>query len=156
MGLDMYLNTNHYYGGKYKNDAEHTLKVSGKFVEETSITPSKIMEIKEEVCYWRKANQIHNWFVVNCYYNHNESSSSIYISKGMLRKLLSACLKTLVAYDRKDWNTVKELLPTQSGFFFGGTDYNEWYRDDIEHTIRMLEPVIDNPSYESFSYVASW
>ena len=34
------------------------------------------------------------------------------------------------------------LLPTEEGFFFGSTDYDQWYVEDIENTIPMLEQVI--------------
>lgn len=37
----------------------------------------------------------------------------------------------------------EELLPTEEGFFFGGTEYDEWYVQDIENTISMLKKVID-------------
>jgi hypothetical protein len=35
-----------------------------------------------------------------------------------------------------------ELLPTQEGFFFGNTDYEECYWDDIELTIEILNVVL--------------
>lgn len=37
----------------------------------------------------------------------------------------------------------EEMLPTEGGFFFGGTDYDEYYVADIEDTIPMLQKVID-------------
>lgn len=37
----------------------------------------------------------------------------------------------------------EEILPTEVGFFFGGTDYDEYYVADIEDTIPMLQKVID-------------
>ena len=37
----------------------------------------------------------------------------------------------------------EELLPTQSGFFFGGTAYDEWYVQDLELTIKQLDRVLD-------------
>ena len=36
-----------------------------------------------------------------------------------------------------------KMLPTEEGFFFGGTDYDEYYLADIEDTIPMLQKVID-------------
>ena len=32
-----------------------------------------------------------------------------------------------------------ELLPTQSGFFFGGTDYDEYYFYDVEDCLRQMK-----------------
>lgn len=34
-------------------------------------------------------------------------------------------------------------LPTEEGFFFGDTDYNEYYVADLDSTIEQLEKVID-------------
>ena len=34
------------------------------------------------------------------------------------------------------------LLPTEEGFFFGGTNYDEWYIQNVEETITMFEEVI--------------
>jgi len=65
MGLDMYLSKKTYV--KYwehngDNNYEVTVTKAGK---PTNIDPKKVSYIVEEVGYWRKANQIHNWFVEN-------------------------------------------------------------------------------------------
>ena len=31
------------------------------------------------------------------------------------------------------------LLPTQSGFFFGGTDYDKWYFDDVKDCLKQMK-----------------
>jgi len=50
---------------------------------------------------------------------------------------------------------VAKILPNQSGFFFGSTDYDEWYLRDIEATIEGLEIALkDNDG--DFYYSASW
>ena len=41
-------------------------------------------------------------------------------------ELLSRCNKVL-----KDHSKAEKLLPTMSGFFFGNTDYNSHYYDDV-------------------------
>ena len=50
------------------------------------------------------------------------------------------------------------LLPTESGFFFGSTEYDQWYVMDIENTIEQLEKVLNDPQFDScsFFYHASW
>lgn len=47
------------------------------------------------------------------------------------------------------------LLPTESGFFFGSTDYNEFYLDDIKQTITIIENCLKDTEC-SFYYSASW
>lgn len=35
-----------------------------------------------------------------------------------------------------------KLLPTASGFFFGNTDYDQYYMDDIDNTIEIIESLL--------------
>lgn len=51
---------------------------------------------------------------------------------------------------------VAELLPTQSGFFFGSTDYDEWYLQDIDDTINLLEQVLKEHAELVAEGVAEW
>ena len=52
---------------------------------------------------------------------------------------------------------VAALLPTRSGCFFGSTDYDERFADDIKVTIKQLKPLL-SPDYDgcSFYYRSSW
>ena len=50
----------------------------------------------------------------------------------------------------------EELLPSASGFFFGGTEYDEWYYNDIAHTIKCLTEALEDESADEFEYHASW
>jgi hypothetical protein len=49
-------------------------------------------------------------------------------------------------------------LPPQAGFFFGGTDIDEWYWNDLKNTITQLERVFALPEVDklSFYYSSSW
>ena len=51
-----------------------------------------------------------------------------------------------------------ELLPTTSGFFFGGTDYDEYYVNDIKETIDIVTKVLETTDFEKemVYYVSSW
>lgn len=51
---------------------------------------------------------------------------------------------------------VSELLPTQGGFFFGGTDYDDGYMADIKETIGQIEAALADPLKGDFYYQASW
>lgn len=49
------------------------------------------------------------------------------------------------------------LLPTQSGFFFGSNDYDQYYYDDIKHTRDELERILSDSNMEGdFYYHSSW
>jgi hypothetical protein len=90
-----------------------------------------------ELVYWRKANAIHKFFTdINDQY---DSCESIEVTKDMLGMLLDRC--TMVLEDR---SRADELLPTTSGFFFGSTQYDEWYFKKLEDTIRDITPILSD------------
>jgi hypothetical protein len=58
-----------------------------------------------------------------------------------------------------DEKVAAELLPTQGGFFFGGTDYTEYYLQDLKHTIRIVDACLAAHAKNDsivFYYHASW
>lgn len=109
-------------------------------------------ELGEEVelVYWRKANQIRNWFVRNldCIDNNEKAP----LTKSVLESLLSDIEKVLA-----NPSLAESVLPTQSGFFFGSTDYAEWYLMQLEHSISPLrEAIISFDGYSEVYYYESW
>ena len=56
---------------------------------------------------------------------------------------------------KEDHSKAEELLPTQSGFFFGGTEYDEWYFKDVEEALDILENLVEERGGE-FYYHSSW
>ena len=73
--------------------------------------------------YWRKANQIHGWFVENVQ-NGVDECKKTYVPKEKLIELKELCEDLL---HTKDKQKAQELLPATSGFFFGSTDTNDKY-----------------------------
>ncbi len=110
------------------------------------------VEVKVTVAYWRKANAIHSWFVENCQDGEDNCQSS-YVDPLQLGELMEAC-KAVVGDNKK----AKTMLPTKNGFFFGGTEYDSSYFDEIAKTALTLEKILNNPSFKecSFEYRASW
>jgi hypothetical protein len=53
----------------------------------------------------------------------------------------------------------EELLPTTSGFFFGGTQYDDWYLEGLRYTkdilYKVLTDLIPNKGWK-FEYSSSW
>jgi hypothetical protein len=49
-------------------------------------------------------------------------------------------------------------LPTQAGFFFGGTEYDESYFEGIQDTIEILQKVLEETDFEEsvITYQSSW
>ena len=56
----------------------------------------------------------------------------------------------------EDTELAEELLPTQSGFFFGGTEYDQWYVQGLDETINQIEPLLQEEGDGEFYYQASW
>jgi hypothetical protein len=74
------------------------------------------------------------------------------VSRERLQQLLSVVNEVLA--NRK---SASNKLPTQSGFFFGKTDYDEWYYEDLEYTKKQLEDCLDNKwDRWYFEYHSSW
>jgi hypothetical protein len=112
----------------------------------------KYLTIFKEVGYWRKANAIHGWFVEKCQDGVDECQLTE-VSKEKLETLLSECYKVA---NKK--GSPEELLPTGGGFFFGGTEYDEYYIDMINETIGILERTINDTDFdeEIMFYRSSW
>lgn len=107
-------------------------------------------DVSVNCAYWRKANQIHDWFVNNIQNGEDECKEHS-VSKENLEDLVSLCK---VALDTKD----SSLLPPSSGFFFGGTEIDKWYWAGLEDTIEQLDRVLKSPLVDklSFYYQSSW
>jgi hypothetical protein len=101
---------------------------------------------------WRKANQIHRWFVENIQKGEDDCKR-YYVGLDKLRALVAACQKVSENHSIAD-----ELLPTQEGFFFGSYEYDEMYFLDIQETLAFLVPIINDESWGSwdFYYQSSW
>jgi len=106
----------------------------------------------DEVAYWRKANAIHDWFIKNA--GVEDNCKPIQVSMSDIVALRDVCQKVI---DEGTEETAMELLPPVSGFFFGGTEIDDWYWDDIKGTLTKLNELIDNNTEDQeFEYQASW
>lgn len=162
MGLDQYLYVSTtVFGGKYSTPEENerfntAMTATGLKEEDFSalLTSSPSVQLNFKVAYWRKANQIHKWFVDKCQDGKDECQLA-YVEQGQLEELLALCKKLLRS---KSVQKAKEELPTADGCFFGDTDYGEWYWEDLKETVRQLSPLLKNPKFEDwhFYYKSSW
>lgn len=153
MGLDMFLIKKTYVGAEYDHlNIKVKIKIT-KNGKDIPINPKRITYIFEEVGCWRKANHIHNWFIVNCAKGIDDQAP-VYVLEDDLKKLLDVCRQV-----QADNTKANELLPTKSGFFFGGTDYDEYYFRQIAETIGIIEPLlkeIQDAPFVDIEYQASW
>lgn len=158
MGLDMYLYLEKYESvGRWDDDAEQKKKgFYPKELEDLEKVNWKrnflSRQTSYQVGYWRKANAIHNWIVEHCA-DGVDDQRQIYLTAERVKELLQACKEVLA-----DHSKAEELLPTTDGFFFGSTDYDEWYYEDLRYTVHLLERVIELIYKDPWDvkYEASW
>lgn len=138
MGLDMYLERDLHFGSgesrSYNLDHPNKLKISGI----PMAIPKRIKSVTEEVCYWRKCNAIHQWFVDNVQDGKDECQRA-WVDPDKIIELVELCQKLLKKKSRAE---AMELLPPQSGFFFGSTEVDEWYWNDLKYTVKNLKPYV--------------
>ena len=164
MGLDMYLHKKTYVKNWEHNgpDNQHQITVNKGGVTRTDIKPERICYITEEVAYWRKFNALHGWFVNECADGVDECQS-IYVGEDKLKELLELLKKVQMIINQselkvtvlKDWNgddyeqkvynceeKIKELLPPTQGPFFGGYEVDEWYKENVDETVTIIEDLL--------------
>lgn len=152
MGLDMYLSAKRHLSNYDFREDEKKLNAEVKKVIglDGYDNDTASIQVEVNVGYWRKSNQIHKWFVDECQGGVDECQET-WVSPEQLDALLTLCTKAL---DTKD----ASLLPPQSGFFFGSTEVDEWYWQDLEYTKRLLTKLLSDPQLKEydFYYRSSW
>ena len=135
------------------------------------------INVQIEVAYWRKANAIHAWFVSETQGGVDDCRESD-VSREQLAELKDIVDQLLATVDLGepvtresafgeyqeypdatiDTDLAMELLPPQAGFFFGSTDLDYWYIQDLQHTQKALDAILTNPALNDadFTYRASW
>jgi len=143
MGLDMYL---------YKEKYFSTYSEDEKIPEIKGFDKKKSLSVSQEIIYWRKSNHIHKWFVDNCQ-NGADDCRRYLVTPKKLKELLETC-ETV----KKEPDKALELLPPQSGFFFGNTNTDNWYWDDLNYTIKKLKKIFKDELEKEydFYYQSSW
>lgn len=140
MGLDMYLNKRTYLGAQYDfNQIDGMVDIQRKN-RPVNINFKRITYIEEEMGYWRKANAIHKWFVDNVQ-NGKDDCNDYYVDVEELKKLRDMIQTILKAKGKKRENLALKLLPPYEGFFFGNTDIDKYYFEDLEYTVNLINKV---------------
>lgn len=150
------------------------------------IDPKRIAYVEEEVMTWRKANQIHKWFVDNVQ-NGVDDCQTYDVDWVVLTELLAACNRVIEASKLVDgmvlmsqtWDpetarwidnrepgkviedpsVAREILPCCEGFFFGGDEYDEYYLGDVVATrdwIKRMMTDYDAGAPGHIIYSSSW
>lgn len=141
-----------------------------------------------EIGYWRKANAIHKWFVDNVQNGEDDCDNYLVTKENIeeLKDICQRVFDSMNLIDDivingykmeknedgeliqqpcfeegkiiEDSTLAQELLPTQDGFFFGGTQYDEWYYEDIKYTLELCKNILNLFDFEHnyLMYRSSW
>jgi hypothetical protein len=165
MGLDMYLYAKKYVSQNMDidpdgNTYEDILSVLGISNSDLGAPDYGSLSVSVKTIQWRKANAIHGWFVRNVQ-DGEDDCGSYEVNREDLSNLRTACERVLADHD-----LAQELLPPAEGFFFGGTELDEWYFGELEETKKSLDKILATTSPFSnspdtlrgwwFEYSSSW
>ena len=151
MGLDQTLQREIYVGGNYEHNNVGGIVDIISSNKRHIIDPKTISTIQIHVAYWRKSNQIHKWIVEKSNDGeYPEDDTKVSITGEQLLELVEICKELL---EDKDVDKAMELLPPSEGFFFGSSDIDDYYWQDLEYTVEQLKD-IDKEEY--FTYIASY
>lgn len=105
------------------------------------------------VGYFRKVNFLVKYFSDLGF--DVEHQVPFYINKDQVTELRDRCRRVL-----DDHSLAEDLLPTMSGFFFGSTDYDEYYFGDVEEVLKYCEesllPMFDELDDRESIYFSTW
>lgn len=106
---------------------------------------------KQDVAYWRKANQIRGWFVRHGLIEEDDDCVERPITRDDLVNLVADCEKVLA-----DKSLAQEVLPCTQGFFFGSDEYDEYYFTDLIDTVDQLSTVLETSTDEDEFIYSDW
>ena len=163
MGLDMYFyarKTTYKSFSKWGNPERanevnypEDLKTFSDYIYDRNFKSVQI-ETRYQIGYFRKFNALHS-YIVKTFADGIDNCQDIILYKEDVEQIKKVLDDVLEANTEEK---AKELLPTQSGFFFGGTDYDEFYFEDVKVAADLMQNLLDNFDFEKYQliYEASW
>lgn len=104
--------------------------------------------LSKEDMYYRKVNLLYAFFADKL----TEEDQRCVVTKEEVETIISHCKKVL-----DNHSLASSLLPTQSGFFFGSTEYSEWYFKDVEDVLNQFTKYLEGWDDDTIGWVYfSW
>jgi len=168
MGLDQYLEARQYVSRKVYNKEAQDYEANPRY--ETLVADnfpkglSKFADfaggsVSMVVGKWRKANQIHRWFVENIQDGEDDCGEYMVTQEelGELGLIIDQILDVPAGTEERI-AVAEELLPVEQGFFFGSYEYGEYYFEQLEYTLQLIKHLAQSEDFDklSFYYSSSW
>lgn len=96
------------------------------------------LDPREEIAYFRKVN------FLMAFFNYEGNCEYVEIDREQVEELIDRCNQVLLHK-----SLAKELLPTTSGFFFGSTDYDEYYFDSVRDVLNTFNLILDDTDWDN-------
>lgn len=158
MGLDMYLTADVYVSRPDSAAKWHKHIPDGAFdavlgaigaLDDVDDDDYSGVTVQVPVGYWRKANAIHGYFVEK-HGGGVDECQRIEVTRDDVKALRDLAQTVL-----DDRGKADELLPPVGGFFFGSTEVDEGYEDDLKRTVEICDRALAS-KWDTFVYQASW
>ena len=107
----------------------------------------------EKDVYWRKANFIHRYFTEGWEERgyEDDNCTDFMVTANDIEQLRDLCKEVL-----EDNSKAPELLPTQNGFFFGSTEYDDWYFEDVAYTKQEMDNLLKCDIENADMWYSAW
>jgi hypothetical protein len=155
LGLDMYLEARRYVSG-YSHSSEQEQALFDSVTDAVGLKgvhDDRFATVSVNVAYWRKANQIHRWFVENVQ-DGKDDCGQYRVTRHMLLELGDVCTRV---FKTGTVDVAEELLPLGAGSFFGSSHFDGYYFEEVEATAKRITELLHSISEEyDFYYQASW
>lgn len=101
--------------------------------------------------YFRKCNWLYGWVRRKLELPELENCKHYKLTRSIIEDLIDDITKVL-----SDHSLAEKLLPTESGFFFGSTEYDDWYFDDLRNAktelTQLLVKISDGDTADFWSW----
>lgn len=153
MGLDQYI----YLGDEYEDFDEDYYEEIGTPVydpDKGELLYYNETDFVHEIAYFRKSNWLHGYLDRLCEERANRPIGNCHyfvFSQRDLNNLLNTCREVVKS---KSTKIAKELLPPCKGCFFGSYEIDEYYFDDIQDFIDIMQKFEEDNNV--YLYYAWW
>lgn len=119
-----------FYDYYYKDPSNKTKESFDAWADDIA----KLTDYIHPTGYFRKVNFIYAYFADR---HGLEDEMYSWVTKEDLKDIINRCASVLADHSMAD-----KLLPTCSGCFFGSTEYNEYYFNDVNDVLQQLGNIL--------------